>query len=1460
MPDAQRMKKPPVDKRHAEAAPLRTSLSLLLPLAVVVAFLLLVAGGFTGVARWFLFDEAGTQWLLQRLPLVQVKGFQGALLGDQWKADRVELTWNQGRESVTLEGLASSGMRWTWRPDEHAWAALHIDAMRVRKITVRTGKPGPRPIPLPAGINSPLALTVTQAQVDELRVDALPPVERLALQGLVLEARPGAEHRVAAVQADWQGVHADATLKIGTSAPLPLALQTTLRPTGEGDAPRWAAVISAGGNVPQMQISGTLRGVPLPGREPPAVDLQAGLQPLQAWPLTQLNLQTAELDLSALSLKAPQTRLAGRAVLAARAKDAPISATLQIDNALPGRWNEGRLPVQRVNAELRGDLRRPDRLEAQAFDILLADNKANAGRLVGSAVWQGHELKLDAKLDGVTPQRLDSRAAAMKLSGPVQATLRGLPAPGGSAASAPTSSSASAPKAAAQSASAPGATSASAASPASASLSWKIDLTGKLDAAPQAVQLAMEGNASDQRLEITQLRAASGNATASLRALLQRVGKASTPSTASASSARDTRDWQLETTGTLVDFDPKPWFPGDAGSAWRQGPHRVSAGWQFDLRLPGNAAALPAFELAQRLAGNGSLRVHDSVLAGVPISADIKLGYTQAAAPAVAQLVGDIQLGNNRISIDGRGDPAGNGQADRWRAELKGDALATLAPLMRLYPALANWAPRQGSATAVVAADGRWPTVRSEGNLRISQLQSGALSVATAQADWRLDTGGDKSLSARLDLADLVYGAQRADHLRADLSGTLADHKIDINAAMPLLPPDAAVQLLGVQAQSGTRAQMVAQGAWLPDAGASKEGGGRWRARIDRLVVGSWDGSLTDSAPASLWAQARDLQAELQFNADGKLVALQANPGRVQITDNVTLRWDEVKGDFRGAQPLLELHADIDPFALAPLLNRLQPGMGWSGDIRLAARVDIRAAERFDADFIFERSDGDLHIAGNEGMQLLGLTELRATLTAHDGAWTLTPVFKGRSLGEITGSVRVQTTPERRWPHADAVLTGEVQARVADLGIWGAWVPPGWRLGGELRTVATLSGRFGEPRYGGEVTGKNLSLRNLLQGVNVSDGQVSARLEGDKATIERFTLKGGDGTLTVTGGATLGKVPQAKLQIKADRFRALGRVDRLAIASGQADLSLSAEQVRLEGRVKLDEGLFDASRGGAPSLDADVTVRRAGDVEQAAVDPRTAAPKRNVVLALEVDLGDKTRVRGRGLDTGLSGKVRVTTPGGRLEVRGTINADEGTYAAYGQKLQLERGVVAFNGPPDDPRLDILALRPNIDTRVGVVVNGTLQSPRIRLFSEPDMSDTEKLSWLVLGRASDGLGRSDTALLQRAAVALLSGEGEAPTDALMKNLGIDELGLKQSDGDVRETVITLGKQLSRRWYLGYERGLNATTGTWQLIYRIAQRFTLRAQSGLENSLDIIWTWRLQETPADAAMRKSTVVPR
>jgi translocation and assembly module TamB len=617
------------------------------------------------------------------------------------------------------------------------------------------------------------------------------------------------------------------------------------------------------------------------------------------------------------------------------------------------------------------------------------------------------------------------------------------------------------------------------------------------------------------------------------------------------------------------------------------------------------------------------------------------------------------------------------------------------------------------------------------------------------------------------------------------------------------------------------------------------------------VAAGAWDGKPASGPVPADWLDARDLSAELHFDAAGHLDRLQAAAGRLRLAEAVDLRWDEVLVDTRGALPRIQLRAEVDAFSVAPLLARLQPNMGWGGDLQIGARIELDAAERFEADVLIERRDGDLRIASDTGVQSLGLSDLRLAMTARDGRWTLAQALAGTSLGEAAGAVSLQTTPERRWPAPDTPINGVLQARVANLGVWGAWVPAGWRLSGELATSATIEGTFGAPEYTGEVRGSNLGVRNLLQGINVGPGEVLVVLKGATASIERFSLRSGEGSLDITGGADFGAAPNARLAIDAQRFRLLGRVDRQLIVSGQGELLLRAGQVKLDGSLGIDEGLFDISSSNAPTLDSDVTVRRAGDEEPDLDAAAMSRPRREAQVSVEIDLGQQLRLRGRGIDTGLRGRLNVSTPGGRLTVRGTINTEDGTYAAYGQRLQVERGVVAFTGPVDNPRLDILALRPNLDVRVGVAITGTAQSPRVRLYSDPDMSDTDKLSWLMLGRASDGLAGTDTALLQRAALALLAGEGEAPTDTFLRNLGLDELSVRAGDGDARETVITVGKQISRRWFVGYERGINAATGTWQLIYRVAQRFTLRAQSGDSNSIDLIWIWRLGQIPLPAA---------
>ncbi len=1462
---------------QAAATPVRTGLGLLWPLLAVLLLGLVLLLGAAAALRWMLVTADGSLWLLSHAPMVRVQGFSGTLLGDNWKAERVQLKWGDGQKWLLIEDLQADGINWLWRPDEASYLGLKVRQLSARKLTLHNGPPGKKPIELPANIAPPLHVEVAQARLAEMQIDALAPWHALEADGFTLDPRAGQGYTAQRLSFEAFGLGLAGSVHLEAQAPQALTAQVTVRPLLDGDAPRWAAVLGARGNLTRTDLTGTLRGVPqavlaaagsaprplsqtgktgkaapaarAPVKLAPAVDLRATLQPLQAWPLAALSLRTEALDLSALQPSAPVTRLSGHAEFNGGARGRPVSAALTLDNAVPGRWNERGLPVQRLLVEARGQLARPDRLEISRFDLALADGARPAGRWTGTALWQGHELTVDTVLAAVTPQRLDGRAAAMTLSGPLALQASGLPSPDGTALAS------------------------RAVSP--LGLRWKLDLKGQLDAAPQPVELQLEGQLDNDRIDFSRVHAQAGEATADLRATVSRVGGVSRAAASGAPGALPApSSWKLETSGKLVNFNPLPWWQGDASTSWRKGPHRLSGEWQLEARLPPNPDRLSALVMARQVVGNGKLTLHDSQLAGVPLAADVTLAYGPAAAASAApetatgRLHVDMRLGGNQLVLDGRGDPAGNGDTDHLRAELKAGQLANWAPLARLHPALADWVPSQGSAQAVVTADGRWPAVRTEGTAQLSQLKAGTLSLARAAADWRIDLRGerrdgrdsptvraDQPLALRVDLVGLQMGKQRADNLHADLKGTLAQHSLEFTGALPVMPPRIAEQLLGIQAQSGTRLLLRAQGAWQPEAG----GGGRWRAQVAQFLVGSWDGSNDSTQPASGWAEAKGLNADLRFNADGALLTAHADPGRLRLADAATLSWDAVDIDLQGEKALVQLRADIEPFAVAPLLARAWPGMGWQGDLRLAARVDIRAGEKVDADLVFERRDGDLHMATGEGVQLLGLSEFRLAVSAHEGLWIFTPTLRGRSLGDISGEARLQTRADARWPQADAALSGQLQMQVADIGIWGAWVPPGWHLSGALKGAAALGGSFSKPQYTGQLGGSGLGLRNLLEGMNFTDGQMAIKLDGDTAQVETFSVKGGDGTLKVTGSASFASPAQARLQIQADRFRVLGRIDRQLSLSGKAELALLPDSSRLDGRFSVDEGLFDASRSGAPTLDDDVSVRRPG-AQEAPLDASAPSARRNVALNLEVDLGNKLRVRGRGLDTTLRGQVRLTTPGGKLAVNGTISTEGGSYAAYGQKLEIERGNIIFSGSAGNPRLDVLALRPNLDTRVGVSITGNLLTLRIKLFSEPDLSDVDKLAWLVLGRAPDSLGRNDTALLQRAAVALLSGEGEAPTDAILKKLGITDLSLRQGDTDVRETIISLGTQINRRLYLGYERGVNATTGNWQLIYRIAQRFTLRVQSGLDNSVDVIWVWRFQETPADAPVRKQTLPAR
>jgi translocation and assembly module TamB len=231
-----------------------------------------------------------------------------------------------------------------------------------------------------------------------------------------------------------------------------------------------------------------------------------------------------------------------------------------------------------------------------------------------------------------------------------------------------------------------------------------------------------------------------------------------------------------------------------------------------------------------------------------------------------------------------------------------------------------------------------------------------------------------------------------------------------------------------------------------------------------------------------------------------------------------------------------------------------------------------------------------------------------------------------------------------------------------------------------------------------------------------------------------------------------------------------------------------------------------------------------------------------LVVDLMVDLGDRLMFSGEGIETRLAGAVRVTTgPNGFLG-KGSIRTVRGTYLAFGQELTIERGQLVFDGPLDNPGLDIVALRKNLAVEAGVAVTGTVRVPVIQLTSNPPVPDNEKLSWLVMGQGSTGGG--DLAALQAASAALLGAPGKPISASIAQSIGLDNITFKSVDRSTQpgtpgaeNQVVAVGKRISDRLSLVYEQGLTLATNTLRLEYELTRSLTLRAEAGTYGALGI-----------------------
>ena len=918
-------------------------------------------------------------------------------------------------------------------------------------------------------------------------------------------------------------------------------------------------------------------------------------------------------------------------------------------------------------------------------------------------------------------------------------------------------------------------------------------------------------------VELSHLQLRTGNANLSAQGQLALIG-----------------EQRFKVQGHLQNFDPARFLRSKG---------MVRAVINADLEV--NGALTPALELALHFELRDS-RIGDQRLAGKG-DADLRGGQLRKVDV-------DLDAAGNHLNAVGAFGKAG----DTLRIKL-------LAPKLEAL----GWSGMTGDASANIVIGGNITSPNFSAELQANRLH----------------------LTTLLDLKSLSLNAHLGAGAQGKLSGLLRCTACGLpDYGIPALALELKVDglrrmhhLSGVVGLPKKRELRVALDGGFQDAAARNPANlpaTLWNGTLSKLRMGNDDSSSV--RPILELASTAPLRVGSEYFTFGPAV-LEGSIGHLSI-DRLTHeqgRWQSA-GRLRQFRPQAVLSEFSTLSAELVALSKTNPqalvfGGEWdfSLDSKPATPPVGRAA--------VWRESGDLQL----GAVSLGLSEARVRASVSEGRVTASAQLRGTRLGEISAELTALTA---RATNGDvsalidrqAPWQGKLQARVPDLSWLGPLLGEGWQFAGQLNGEMLLTGSAARPQFSGEWRGENLALRALDQGMRLERGSALVEIKPERLLLRRLNFEsdfqplpsvlkldpnidavrliGTPGRIDASGELSLAGTAasnDARLSIRLDRVGVMQKPDQWATLSGEGEVRVGERVLDVDGKLRIDAGFWSLAEAGRPSLSDDVVIR------QAQSDAGKSPVRRALRFNLDAALGRGVHFRGAGVESRLAGQIRIRSDDAGLpRASGSIRTVDGRFDAYGQKLGIERGIINFQGTIDNPGLNILAVRENLQVEAGVEVTGTAQRPIIRLVSTPVVPDAEKLSWLVLGHSPEQQSSGDGSILFAAAQTILGGQDGGVLLQLRRGLGIDEFGVSSgqvggysnlptsrvasskgfgSSQTLNGQIVSVGKRLSANTLLSYEQSLNTSDSIVKLTAHLSRRFTVVGQAGSDSALDFFWNY-------------------
>jgi len=817
--------------------------------------------------------------------------------------------------------------------------------------------------------------------------------------------------------------------------------------------------------------------------------------------------------------------------------------------------------------------------------------------------------------------------------------------------------------------------------------------------------------------------------------------------------------------------------------------------WNFDI----DARGLAIGDLRPGVEGRVSAK---GTIAGTGLSADAPwtarltamsgtlFGRPLTGSGEVSHREGAFDLTNIRLA-NGESFADINGRVStkaldlRWSVDLRSLAIAVNGMKGRLVSS--------GTAKGTPAR----PAI--VGTAEVRQLAYGGVTIAALDAEADVDTSDQRRSAASFTASDISTGGLVFDSARGDLDGQLGDHRITFTFASPGNPQRRITDFRG---------EMVAEG----------------RFDMDRT---EWTGDLS--------------QAQVTFaDGDARLIqpaALVLGPA-FQRSAPLCLRTAEdarlcIEGEHR-TQPLAwRVIYSADDWPLQRLLRSVLGWREFDGRLQASGWAEKVPGKQWVGGTTLLVHEPVINVPRNKfRVERVRMGSGRFDLLAEPDEVT------ARLDVDIDESTQVQgeaLVDRRAGDSLQSRLTGEITGRSEAIRLLPLLIPEVDRAAGKLDGKVVLGGTVGEPTFNGDFQVRDATIELYRTNLKLTGLQADGRFTGDEL---RFDATGETprGKLTIDGGFTWPEgVMTGSMRMRGDSLLVADTPELRVLASPDIVLRAGPDGYHVEGSVLIPNARISPKElTTSVTTSPDEKIVGLPDVEDDEPDSTDRFTSRIKVL-----MGETVRVDAYGLKARLEGEVTVSTvPDDVARGNGVIRIADGQYRAFGQDVKITKGTLTFNNSPlSEPVLDIVAERKIKDADITVAVNvrGTIDRPFISITSQPAMPSNEALSYLLTGRSIDTLQSGEATNVNQAAENFAVSGGGILLGQLGSRLGLDEVSVERTGED--DTSVVLGKALSPDLFVSYGISIAEAINTIKLRYTLNERWSLKAEAGIEQSADI-----------------------